>query len=85
MAQLRTDYKDQTLNTSVNTQRKFREVSNSDGTVSFTDATSYTEQGDTFGAGDINNTNAVVNTCIQIVSWDANTGTLITKSVDYEG
>ena len=85
MAKLRTDYKDQVLNSSVNTQRKFRQVSNSDGTISLTDATSYAEQGDTFGAGDINNTNAVVNTCIQIVSWDASTGTLVTKSADYEG
>lgn len=85
MAQLRTDYKDQILDASANTQRKFRQVNNSDGTISLEDVTSYSQQGDPFGAGDINNTNAVVNACLQIVSWDASTGTLVTKSADYEG
>lgn len=85
MAQLRTDYKDEILDASVNTQRKYRQVDNGDGTVSFVDVTEYSQQGDSFGAGDVNTTNAVVNTCLQIVSWDASTGTLVTKSSDYEG
>lgn len=85
MAQLKTDYKDQILDASVNTQRKYRQVDNGDGTISLEDVTTYSQQGDTFGAGDINNTNVVVNTCIQVVSWDASTGTLVTKSADYEG
>ena len=54
MAQLRTDYKDDLLDTSVNTQRKYRQVNNGDGTVSFVDVTEYSQQGDPFGAGDIN-------------------------------
>lgn len=54
MADLRTDYKDDLLDTSVNTQRKYRMVTNDDGTVSFEDATVYTQNGDTFGASDIN-------------------------------
>lgn len=57
MANLRTDYKDDILNTSVNTRRKFNMVNNSDGTVSFEDATIYTQVGDSFGAFDINETN----------------------------
>ena len=85
MAQLRTDYKDEILDVSVNAKRKYRQVDNGDGTISFVDVTEYSQQGDSFGAGDINNTNAVVNTCLQIVSWDASTGTLVTKSADYEG
>lgn len=85
MAQLRTDYKDQILDASVNTQRKYRQVDNSDGTISLEDATTYSQQGDSFGAGDVNATNAVVNTCLQIVSFDASTGHIVTKSADYEG
>ena len=85
MAQLKTDYKDQLLNTSVNTQKKYRQTTNADGTISLTDATSYSQEGDTFGAKDINATNIIVNSCLQIVSFDASTGTLITKSADYEG
>lgn len=85
MAQLRTDYKDQILDASVNTQRKYRQVDNGDGTVSFVDVTEYSQQGDSFGAGDVNATNVVVNTCLQIVSWDDSTGKLVTKSADYEG
>ncbi len=186
MAQLRTDYKDEILDASVNTQRKYRMINNADGTVSFADETVYAEEGDTFGALDVNETNlktnevtdkvgaiqyikesfagvteyynkpwlaiqnlvesgkiqtdkvyigiistnsqfevygrmasalygsfyvhsygsnhnyhiyvvngvwyheelaseSDINTCIQIVSWDASTGTLITKSADYKG
>lgn len=54
MAQLRTDYKDEILDVSVNTQRKYRQVDNGDGTISFVDVTEYSQQGDPFGAGDIN-------------------------------
>ena len=57
MANLRTDYKDDVLDTSVNTQRKYRMITNEDGTVSFEDRTVYLQTGDAFGAGDINNTN----------------------------
>lgn len=57
MADLRTDYKDDLLDTSVNTQRKYNVVNNDDGTVSFVDATVYTQNGDTFGASDINAVN----------------------------
>lgn len=54
MADLRTDYKDDVLDTSVNTQRKYQMVTNEDGTVSFTDVTEYSQVGDTFGAADVN-------------------------------
>lgn len=61
MADLRTDYKDDLLDTSVNTQRKYRMVTNDDGTVSFVDATVYTQNGDTFGASEVNQIHAAVN------------------------
>ena len=57
---LRTDYKDDILNTEVNTQRKYRMVQNNDGTVSFEDVTEYEQVGDNFGAADINKTNLEV-------------------------
>lgn len=44
--------------------RKYEETSNGDGTVSFTDVTEYTQEGDRFGADDINTTNAAINSVI---------------------
>lgn len=41
--------------------RKFEMTRNQDGTVSFTDETEYTREGDVFGASDINATNTEVN------------------------
>lgn len=56
---LRTDYKDDVL--SSGNLRKYQMINNGDGTVSFQDVTVYQQTGDTFGAGDINNTNQAVN------------------------
>lgn len=41
--------------------RKYRLKNNSDGTVSFEDVTTYSQVGDVFEAGDINETNRTVN------------------------
>lgn len=51
---LRTDYKDDILDLTQNTQRKYRMITNDDGTVSFEDVTEYSQVGDSFGAGDVN-------------------------------
>ena len=56
---LKTDYKDDIIATG--TQRKYKQTSNSDGTIALTDATEYQQEGDSFGAKDINDTNIVVN------------------------
>ena len=61
MEDLRTDYKDDVLDTSVNTQRKYQMITNADNTVSFVDVTEYTQVGDTFGAVDVNALNEAVN------------------------
>ena len=61
MATLKTNYKDDILNTSVNTQRKYRMVNNADGTISLEDVTVYTQNGDTFGAADVNKITAKIN------------------------
>lgn len=80
MAVLKTDYKDDIVSDSSG-KRKYNIVTNSDGTVSFEDVTEYLQTGDTFGSGDINKTNELVNKSLQIVSFDTSTGELITKSV----
>ena len=61
MANLKTNYKDDVLDTSKNEKRKFMMIQNEDGTVSFEDVTEYTQVGDTFGAADINKTNEGIN------------------------
>lgn len=67
---LKTNYKEDVLAAS-NTKRKYNMITNDDGTVSFEDVTEYQQTGDNFGAGDINNTNTVIN--------NMNTGITILK------
>lgn len=55
MVDLRTNFKDDILDMSENTQRKYRMVTNGDGTISLVDETVYLQNGDSFGAGDVNN------------------------------
>ena len=66
---LKTDYKD-----AMYERRKFRMENNSDGTVSLSDATSYTQEGTPFGANDVNAITKSVNALYQetIVSIPAN-------------
>lgn len=58
---LKTDYKNDVLNTSVNINRKYKMENNSDGTVSLMDFTVYSQEGSVFGADDFNATNSKVN------------------------
>lgn len=58
---LRTDYKDDILDLTQNTKRKYRMVTNADGTVSFEDMTVYSQIGDSFGAAELNEIANVVN------------------------
>ena len=61
MADLKTNYVDDKLNASANQLRKYQQIKNDDGTVSFVDVTDYTETGTSFGANDINATNKAIN------------------------
>lgn len=54
---LRTNYKDDVFSGN----RKYTMINNQDGTVSFTDSTEYTQEGDTYGAAQINEANQKVN------------------------
>ena len=66
MANLKTDYKDDILDSTQNTRRKFRMITNDDGTFSFEDVTDYLQYGDSFGALDLNAiTNAIMNECLK--------------------
>ena len=58
---LPTNFKDDILNTSVNSKRKYKMINNTGGTVSFEDKTDYTQEGSEFGAGQINATNDAIN------------------------
>lgn len=58
---LKTDYKDDKLDTSVNTNRKFEMVQNTDGSYTFTDTTDYTQKGDEFNASVVNGQNTEIN------------------------
>lgn len=61
MADLKTNYVDDILDTTKNQLRKYQQIQNDDGTVSFVDVTEYTQIGTSFGAKDINDTNAAIN------------------------
>lgn len=61
MADLKTNYVDDKLDVTKNQIRKYRQIQNDDGTVSFVDVTEYTQVGTSFGAKDINDTNAAIN------------------------
>lgn len=54
---LRTNYKDDIFNGN----RKYSEIDNGDGTISFTDETEYDQVGDTFGAAQINEIDTKIN------------------------
>ena len=51
---LKTDYKDDVLDLTQNANRKFQEIENQDGSISFNDVTVYEQDGDEFGAADVN-------------------------------
>lgn len=65
MADLPTNLKDDILDSSVNTRRKYRMIENGDGTVEFEDVTEYSQVGDEYGAGLINETNKQVNAKVE--------------------
>lgn len=61
MADLKTNYVDDVLDSEKNQLRKYQMLYNDDGTVSFVDVTTYSQVGDNFSAIDINSTNTKVN------------------------
>ena len=81
MNNLSTAYQDAVFSGS----RKYTMTTNSDNTVSFSDATTYTTQGTRFGASDINTTNAAINSMIAEKSVQITTASWTTSgSVFYK-
>lgn len=58
---LPTNFIDDILAPSMGGKRKYRIIDNGDGTYSFEDVTTYTQDGSDFGAGQINATNQAIN------------------------
>lgn len=90
MADLKTNYVDDVLDTTKNQLRKYNQIKNDDGTVSFVDVTEYTQVGTSFGAKDINDTNAAINdvngnldTKIRIITLSEKTGTDSNSGIIY--
>lgn len=80
---LKTDYVNDQLNTSVNTNVKYVMTDNGDGTVSLEDATAYTQQGDSFDASILNNVDATVNAIgTQVTTNTADVANLLDGKVD---
>lgn len=81
---LKENYKDDILDVSVNTKRKYRMTENPDGTISLEDETVYTQQGDSFGASDLNAmAHAINNTSsdAEHTSYDNTTSGLVSDNV----
>lgn len=73
---LKTDYKNYVLSESMGGLRRYTMIENSDGTVSFQDASSYEIEGNKFGADDINAiakaaNYSVVETTLESAKWGA--------------
>lgn len=78
---LKTDYKDAIFKE----KRKYKMIDNGDGTVSFDDVTDYTQAGTQFGAADVNAITGLINSSLQIVSFNKSTGELVTQTASYTG
>ena len=59
------DFEDDIINEDVNELRKYQMIQNTDGTVSFIDATDYLVTGSLFGAKEVVETNSTVNEIIE--------------------
>ena len=59
--QLRTDFLDDILSEEMNQKRRYRVIQNDDGTISLEDATTYTQEGDNYGAQQINEERSAIN------------------------
>jgi len=64
---LPTNYVNYELATAMGGMRRFNQINNSDGTISFEDATTYSTTGTTYGASEINTANALINEINELV------------------
>lgn len=70
MAILSTDFQNEIINETINTKRKYFMTDNDDGTVSFTDNTSYTQAGTEYGAEEIIEEREQINQHTNVIGSD---------------
>lgn len=63
---LRTNFKDDILNTEISDKRQYNLINNSNGTVSLEDVSTYTQIGDDYEANEINTENSTINQLISL-------------------
>lgn len=71
---LPTNYVNYELATAMGGMRRFNQINNSDGTISFEDATTYSVTGTTYGASEINTANALINEINELVGTTSISG-----------
>ena len=71
---LPTNFVNYELATSMGGMRRFTQIDNSDGTVSFEDATTYSTTGTTYGADEINTANELINDINELVGTTSISG-----------
>ncbi len=71
---LPTNFVNYELATSMGGMRRFTQIDNSDGTVSFEDATTYSTTGTTYGADEINTANELINEINELVGTTSISG-----------
>lgn len=71
---LLTNFKDDILDTEVNELRKYQMIENSDGTYSFIDVTTYSQEGSSYGAKEVNEERQAIN---QLMDGSGSTTNLI--------
>lgn len=68
ITKLPVNFKDDVIDTSVSDRRRYNLITNSDGTISLEDVTTYEQIGSNFGAIEVNKTNGTVNDLIDNVT-----------------
>lgn len=71
MAELSLDFKNEIINETINEKRRYVMTENEDGTVSFTDATSYSQTGTKYGAEEVIEEREAINQNTNVIGGDA--------------
>lgn len=71
MAELSLDFKNEIINETINEKRRYVMTENEDGTVSFTDVTSYSQTGTKYGAEEVIEEREAINQNTNVIGGDA--------------
>lgn len=71
MAELSLDFKNEIINEIINEKRRYVMTENEDGTVSFTDVTSYSQTGTKYGAEEVIEEREAINQNTNVIGGDA--------------